>query len=232
VPISAMLHSIAMSNSVRGRRYVAVYPVALFAAWVGAWAINLALRSRIGWSARTDTLYWIGMKLAIWVAPALVAIRTLERVPLAQFLQLRSAAAGIRWGLGAGIAIAIVNYVGKTLPSGGVLHPVQFDLVFLNAVIVSPLVEEITLRGFLQERLEMDGSPAWANLVTTGVFVAMHLPGWFFQGRETTLAGYTARLLPLAVLSLIFGWIKQRSGSLYAPVLAHAINNLDSALLP
>jgi membrane protease YdiL (CAAX protease family) len=221
-----------MSESARGRGCLAAYPFALFVAWVGAWVINVALRSRVGWSAQTDTVYWIGMKVGLWVAPALLAIRTLERAPLAEFLQLLSVAAGIRWGLGTGVAIVIVNYVGKTLPSGGALHPLHLDLVLLNAVIVSPLVEEITLRGFLQKRLEMNGTRVWANLVTTAVFVAMHLPGWYFQSRETTLAGYTARLLPLAALSLIFGWIKQRSASLYAPMLAHAINNLASALFP
>ena len=214
------------------RRSITAYPFALFGAWVLAWMCNIALRARIGWGADVDTIYWFGMKAAVWVAPALLWIRMVERTPLTGFLELRRVAAGVRWGLGVGAAIVFVNYVGKTLPSGAGWHQPHLDLVFVNAVIVSPLVEEITLRGFLQRRLELNGhSFPLANVLTTIVFVAMHLPGWYFQGRATTLAGYTARLTPIAVLSLIFGWTKHRSGSLYGSILAHAINNLDSVLL-
>ena len=222
-----------MSKSVPNRRYAAVYPFALFAAWVAAWTANLMLRSRYGWGPQTDTVYWIALKLGIWVLPVLVMIRTLEPVPLREFLELRRVRSGIRWGLGVGTAIALVNYAGKTLPSGTQLLVPRLDLILLNVVVVSPLVEEITLRGFLQKRLQLNGHQFWtANLLTTAVFVAMHLPGWYFQGRATTAAGYIGRVIPLAVLSLIFGWTKDRSGSLYGAILAHAINNLDSVLLP
>ena len=222
-----------MTEATALRRYITAYPFVLFAAWVLAWVCNLTLRRRSGWGADADTIYWFVMKAAVWVAPALLWVRMIERVPLTEFLELRNIEYGIRWGLGVGAAIVLVNYLGKTLPSGTDWHRPHVDLLFLNAVVVAPLVEEITLRGFLQRRLELNGqSFRLANLLTTIVFVAMHLPGWYFQSRATTLSGYTARLIPLAVLSLIFGWTKHRSHSLYGSILAHAINNLDSALLP
>jgi len=222
-----------MFETRRPVRYIVFYPFALFTAWVAAWMCNLALRAQVGWGPTADTVYWIGLKLALWVAPALLAIRLLERRPLIEFLELRRVASGVNWGLGVGAVIALVNYAGKTLPAGGVLHAPRFDLIFLNAVVVAPVVEEITVRGFLLKRLELNGQAFWlANLLTTLVFIAMHLPGWYFQGRTTTLAGYAARLIPLAVLSLIFGWTKKRSGSLYGAIVAHMINNIDSALFP
>jgi len=215
------------------RRYITFWPFALFAAWVAAWVCDLTLRARFGWGGAADTVYWIAMKGMVWVAPALLAIRTLERAPIADFLGLRNPARGVRWGLGVGAAIVLVNYVGKTLPSGAGLRTPSLDLVFLNAVLVSPIVEEVTLRGFFQTRLALNGRPFWqANGLTTLVFAAMHLPGWYFQGRATTLVEYGARLAPLVVLSLVFGWTKERSGSLYGAILAHLINNLDSAILP
>ena len=201
-----------MADAAAARRYITVYPFVLFGAWVLAWMCNLALRARTGWGADADTIYWFVMKAAVWVAPALLWIRMVERAPMAGFLGFRNIEAGVRWGLGVGAAIVVVNYFGKTLPSGTGWHQPHLDLLFLNAVVVAPLVEEITLRGFLQKRLELNGhSFRLANLLTTVVFVAMHLPGWYFQGRATTLTGYTARLIPLAVLSLLFGWTKHRS---------------------
>jgi uncharacterized protein len=214
-------------------RYIEAYPFALFAAWTVAWIVNLALRSRIGWEIQMDTIYWIVLKLALWIVPAILAITLLERVPVAEFLELRNAERGLIWGLGAGAVLVAVTYLGKTLPSGTTLHAPTLDLVFVNAVVVAPLVEEITLRGFLLKRLEWNGQSFWrANALTTMVFVAMHLPGWFFQGRWLTPASFAARAVPLGVLSLLFGWSKKRSGSLYAAVLLHAINNFYSALVP
>ena len=222
-----------MSESSRYRRYVAVYPAALFVAWVAAWFVNLAVRSRTGWDTHTDTIYWISMKVIVWILPAVLAIRLLERAPVGEFMELRRPGLGLLWGLGVGAVLVAVNDLGKALPSHTALHTPQLNLVFVNAVVVAPLVEEMTLRGFFLKRLELNGQSFWrANALTTVVFVAMHLPGWYFQGRTTTLIGFAQRAAPLAGLSLLFGWTKKRSGSLYGAIVLHAINNLYSAMFP
>lgn len=222
-----------IQESASHRRYIAAYPFALFAAWVVAWLVDLALRSRLGWGIQTDTIYWIVMKGIVWVLPAALAIRLREHAPVAEFLELRNPSNGLRWGFGVGAVLVVVTFLGRMLPSGTTLHTPQLDLVFVNAVLVAPLVEEITLRAFLLKRLELNGhSFGIANALTTVVFVAMHLPGWYFQGRTTTLVRFALRALPLAGLSLLFGWTKKRSGSLYAAIVLHAINNVYSALYP
>ncbi len=54
--------------------------------------------------------------------------------------------------------------------------------------------------------LELSGYAFWnANVLTTVLFCAMHVPGWLFSGRFPSPAGIAAALLPLAVLSLVFG---------------------------
>jgi membrane protease YdiL (CAAX protease family) len=220
-------------ESATHRRYLAAYPLALFAVWVAAWVVNLSLRSRIGWETQADTIYWIALKLIVWILPALLAIRLLERTPVVEFMELRNPGNGLLWGFGVGAVLVAVTFLGKTLASGTTLHAPQLSLVFVNAVMVAPLVEEITLRGFLLKRIELNGHSFWrANALTTVVFVAMHLPGWYFQGRATTIVGFAQRVAPLAALSLLFGWTKRRSGSLYAAIVLHAINNFYSALFP
>ena len=94
-----------MSGSARHRRYVAVYPVALFVAWVTAWIVNLALRSRTGWDTHTDTVYWISMKVIVWILPAVLAIRLLECAPVGEFMELRRPRLGLLWGLGVGVLL-------------------------------------------------------------------------------------------------------------------------------
>jgi membrane protease YdiL (CAAX protease family) len=218
--------------SPRGR-YIIGYPPLLFASWIGAWIINVTLRERFHWDVQTDTIYWIAMKVIVWVVPALLAIRVMERESLVQFLELSHAGRGVLWGSLIGLALVAVTFLGKTLPAGTQAHVPSFSLVLLNAVVVAPLVEEITLRGFFLKRLELNGRSFWtANLLTTLVFVVMHVPGWLFKGRFPSMASLAQAMVPLATLSLLFGWTKKRAQSLYGSMVVHAINNLYSALFP
>ena len=214
-------------------RYIIAYPPLLCASWIVAWILNGALRHRFHWDAGTDTIYWIAMKVIVWVLPALLAIRVMERASLVQFLELSHAGRGVLWGGVVGLALAAVTLLGKTLPAGTPPHVPSFSVVLLNAVVVAPLVEEITLRGFFLKRLELNRLSFWsANALTTLVFVVMHVPGWLFRGRFPSMASLAQAMVPLAMLSLLFGWTKKRAQSLYAAIVVHAMNNLYSALFP
>ncbi len=108
------------------------------------------------------------------------------------------------------------------------------DPAFLNvllfAVLIYPLLEEIVFRGALQgfliDRLFGKRLPRWlgglslANLITSLVFAAMHLfnqsPLW-------------AALIFLP--SLVFGWAREATGGLVAPVLLHMFYNAGFYLL-
>ncbi len=99
----------------------------------------------------------------------------------------------------------------------------QAPLVWLNLVILWPVAEELLFRGVLQGRLLQHWSAnkamLWlgisrANLITSLLFTALHWalqPGW----------------LALAVIlpSFIFGWTRERHGSLLSPCLLHVMYN-------
>ena len=99
-----------------------------------------------------------------------------------------------------------------------------FLKLLLFAVLIYPLLEEIVFRGALQgllmERLSGKRLPHWlgglslANLITSLVFAAMHLfnqsPLW-------------AALI--FIPSLVFGWAREATGGLLAPVLLHMFYN-------
>ena len=70
---------VASSPVVWARRCAALYPFFLMLSWIGAWTLNGWLRARYGWSTDADTIYWIGMKLLVWVLPVLIAVRMLAR---------------------------------------------------------------------------------------------------------------------------------------------------------
>lgn len=92
-------------------------------------------------------------------------------------------------------------------------------------VVLAPLIEEIGYRGALQGCLRSLRLGAWpAIIVTSAVFVVMHLPALAMDG----LAGSLAQLF---VLSVALGLIRERSKSLVPCVVAHAGFNAANIVL-
>ena len=96
-------------------------------------------------------------------------------------------------------------------------------------VLAVALPEEVFYRGYLQTRLDdlfpakrriLGASVGWALPIASVIFVAGHLavrPALWQLG--------------IFVPSLIFGWLRLRTGSLLAPVLYHALCNIGMYLL-
>jgi membrane protease YdiL (CAAX protease family) len=96
------------------------------------------------------------------------------------------------------------------------------------AILMTPVLwgEEFGWRGYLQARI-FAGRPVLAALATGLIWGVWHYPvtlrGYDFPGHP--IVGsllLTACAVPLAY---IFGWIRARSGSIWAPSLAHAATN-------
>ena len=51
------------------RRLPLLYPAALFLAWIVAWISELQISAITHWGTTADTVYWIAMKLWLWLAP-------------------------------------------------------------------------------------------------------------------------------------------------------------------
>ncbi|MFN3240936.1 MAG: lysostaphin resistance A-like protein [Planctomycetota bacterium] len=85
-----------------------------------------------------------------------------------------------------------------------------FWLHVLVIVGVAPLVEEIIFRGYLFAAVE-NTLPKWgAHLLVASLFGLAH-------GLD--------HALPIAVLALVFGYLRQRQGSLLPSICAHALHN-------
>lgn len=83
-------------------------------------------------------------------------------------------------------------------------------LAALGIVVVAPLVEEILFRGYLFTGLAVLLRP-WAVQVATAVLFG--------------LAHGFGHAVPIGVLSLLFGYLRQRHGALGPAVLVHALHN-------
>lgn len=112
-------------------------------------------------------------------------------------------------------------------PAVDLFWPIGQPFHFSLMVIGYPVLEEIAFRGGLQGFLLRypQGRRGWcgitvANIVTSVVFAAMHIFGH-------TLTWVAATLFP----SLVFGYFRDRHGSLWAPIVLHIYYNAGYFLI-
>ena len=110
--------------------------------------------------------------------------------------------------------------------------PVQLLVV---AVLVTPVLwgEEFGWRGYLQIRL-LASRPLLAAVATGLIWGAWHYPLMVFAGYnfpDDRLAGLVVFPVSAVLLSIIFGWLMLRTGSVWAPSLAHAATNVVGSSL-
>ena len=225
-----------------GRNWALLWPVALLAAWTMAWFVELRLRDAFAWDTSADTIYWIAMKVALWVVPVIVILRR-ERITVLPFVQLTEPLRGAGIGLLGGFGLLAFSFAMDAALGSASFNVPVLDLALLNGVLVAPLVEEFAVRGFYLELLERglnQSSPQSTHQSTTTpfmtanvraglVFVALHLPGWYFQGRLRSPLSMIQTAVFLWLLALLLGWLKKTSGSLYAPMVMHILNNVYAA---
>jgi membrane protease YdiL (CAAX protease family) len=114
--------------------------------------------------------------------------------------------------------------------AGFSLHlPSGFFMLAITQVLVVALPEEIFFRGYLMSRLEerwpsrrrLWGAPVgWSLVVSSLLFGLGHFLVDFQPGR-----------LAVFFPALVFGWMRQRTGSLAPATLFHALCNLFSETL-
>ena len=125
------------------------------------------------------------------------------------------------------------RFTGQLWPYGVSLHfkpklPPKFGLWAIDQLLVVALPEEFFYRGFLQTRLR-DALPQGrlflgarlgpAFLLTAGLFAVGHL------------AIFDIRRLAVFFPALLFGWLRERTGTVAGACLLHAACNLYDLML-
>lgn len=77
--------------------------------------------------------------------------------------------------------------------------------------IIPAICEEVYFRGFFQTSIEASWGRGWALAVTAVVFAGLHGNIHYFH--------------LYLLLGLIFGWVYAVTGTLWAPIICHVVNN-------
>ncbi|MGD0866287.1 MAG: type II CAAX endopeptidase family protein [Rhizomicrobium sp.] len=117
------------------------------------------------------------------------------------------------------IPAAVAGFIGYVMP---------LELI-LVALVMTPVLfgEEFGWRGYLQLRL-FPNSPTRAAVTTGIIWGLWHLPiilrGYEFAGNPAIAAA--AFCVTTVLISIIFGWLRERSGSIWVTSLAHSATNV------
>lgn len=113
------------------------------------------------------------------------------------------------------------DFIEKMLQQGnissnlkGMDNPLSIIMMFLAVVVMAPVVEEIVFRGILYNILNKRMGLIAAAVISSATFGILH-GATFFQ---TALIGF--------ILAVLY----QVTGTLWVPVMAHALNNLYALL--
>lgn len=163
----------------------------------------------------------------------------------------RSVGSGIRWGLGTMAVIALALAIAAVVPTSmgflddnrADLTPVQLGTtVVLGILVATVLPEEFAFRGLLLGAALGVWSRTMAVAVTSVAFGLWHIAPTLTTASDNAVAAnlttsmwgtvgvVAANVVATAVAGVVFAWLRLRSASLMAPVLAHLGTNATALI--
>lgn len=186
---------------------------------IGGWSVGTALVGLIAQGLTMLTLGWLVLRalkaqLDARMGPHLSTARA------ARLAVLYIASAMARAAIALYILMTLVPSLQQARDPAvnalivGTQSPLGRLLMISAAVVLAPLAEEVIFRGVLLPGLAQHMKTQHALLISAALFGLFHIPS---HGIGAIMPG---------LLGLVFGWARLRTGSLAAPILLHAANNL------
>lgn len=166
------------------------------------------------------------LRAAVWLIPTSYYLQRYDARPPGEALGLTSRLAPRGCVLG---AIPALAYLALSALLQGISEPLEsFGASVLRwenlSMLVTVVLEEILMRGFVLGQLARFMRGWKAQLVTAGLFAGMHLPGW------VVTIGLDIALLPMSIsvflLGVVLGIVARKSNSIWPAIALHFLNNL------
>jgi uncharacterized protein len=202
-----------------------IYLIVFHAAWT-MWVLVGYPRLR---TLGADTLLYAFVNLSIralvWVLPVFIYLRYVDGVKPSRYLRLTE---HWRRGLLVALAFSSVNLL-ASLAQYGLPHfrvgAFTWNSVLSTSMLIG-FVEEVPYRGFIFQKLNEWLSFPYASLISSLLFLAIHLPGWLSLGLFT---------IQNAIFVFVFGVLMtlllHYAKSLWAPIVSHSLNDFFAGVI-
>lgn len=213
----------------------------LIAGFFAVWSVRATILYRIDEAITSDTLrlvYSTCVKLILWGVPAwgfaLWRQRTTPHPTPSHYLGLSVWPTARQWAgalLGTGLFLSAIIAT-ETLTGQKTLSLTGISLSFmwpgLLSTFVSPWIEEVLFRGVILKELARF-LPGWvANLLTSLLFVGIHLPFWL---THNPLPLVIVNSVGVFIFSFFAGILTLKTASIWPATVAHVANNLVASML-
>jgi membrane protease YdiL (CAAX protease family) len=169
-------------------------------------------------------------RLLLWIIPTLLYVRWSQPEPVLTYLRLRSnVGKGVLWGLAAATLHPVAEAVYRLGWGSARLTPPDWA-AWGNAILGAPLAEELLFRGVVLQRFAARGRWLLALAGSAVLFSLIHLPYWWLSG-EPPGGNLLVAEIKMGLYGVAFGVVFLASGSLWAPLIYHWVNNfLNTAI--
>jgi len=198
------------------------YVVVFHLAWI-AWPYRIypALVA-LGQATLAYAVLNLGIRILVWTVPVFLYLRHVDGVEPLAYLKLTHR---VRRGLVVAVLLTALNFIGSVVRFG--LPQPTMERVTWNSILGTSMlvgaIEEIPYRGFMLQKFAERVDFWLANLITSLLFLAVHLPGWI--ALNTLRADLAATVF---VFGLAMGIVFKYSDSLLAPIVTHSANDFLS----
>jgi membrane protease YdiL (CAAX protease family) len=196
-----------------------VYVAAFHLLWI-AWPVFLYPRLvAVGSQTLTYALINLSFRFLYWIAPVLLYLRYVDGVDPFEYLRMTPP---VRRGVMLALVLTAINVIG-TFARFGMPH-LSLQRVTWNSMLGTSFLigffEEIPYRGFMLRKFSERMNVWLANLVTSLLFLSIHLPGWIALHVFNPGAAVSVFLL-----GVVFAWAVSYSGSLWSSIITHSAND-------
>lgn len=161
-------------------------------------------------------------KIVFWLTPTFVYVRfVLKEKPLIYLKLTMNVRQGLIWGVGLSIFVIVLFAFTPVLKFGGIQLPHSFD-DWLNVVILVGVLEEIPFRGVVFQQLQTWMGFWSAALLSSVLFMAVHIPLWLATGDRIFLANPALSMVTIFAFGVAMCYLLKRSGSLWSCILVHS----------
>jgi membrane protease YdiL (CAAX protease family) len=226
--LSAVSINIASLRDLSPRKFAVflTYVIIFHAFWMGGFVFWIYPRMK---SLGDDTLKYavvnVTIRLLVWVLPVFLYLKFIDRVNPIEYLKLRQ-----NWkrGVVIGLVLSLINLLGSILRFGPPhLSPqtLTWNSVISTSILIG-FVEEIPYRGFMLQRFAETLGFWIATLISSLLFLIIHLPGWISLHLFKTSSAVSVFVFGV-VMAIVFKYSK----SLWGPIIAHSTNDFIAFVL-
>lgn len=158
--------------------------------------------------------------VVLFIIPIFVYLKSKHKVNPLEYLKLTGeCVSGVKIGVLVS-GLFIIMLIIKNSITGWKTINFNIGVLWLSVIVVG-IIEEIPFRGFILQGLWKYMNFWQANILTTVIFVAVHIPIWQYSHVSILSAAMT---IPLG--SLAFGYLFKEYKSLWPSIICHSVFDL------